>query len=144
MRPPSSCNFLSQPARFIEHKCKEAESNPQPVLQGATVGERRRLLWHGGGAESKDIPDHSLGENQARMTCPDCIHIACVGYVFSAHACVHCLSQVIACACMMYLECDGAADSNTFSMACVHCLLACMQLYRGDGGTLHDYELTGD
>jgi len=72
--------FTLQPAKYIEHKCEEAANNPQPQLQGP-VGGLRRLLWHGGGPEYRDIPDHILGEGQE---------------------------------------------------------------YRGDGGTLHNYELTGE
>jgi len=69
-----------KPAKFIEHMCKDAESNVLPIYEAPDSSRRRHLLWHGGGPEYKDIPDHDLGEGQ---------------------------------------------------------------LYRGDGGTLHPYELTG-
>jgi len=62
-----------KPSAAIEHLCEAAAENVAP---GA-----RRLLWHGGGAEALDIPDHNIGDGQR---------------------------------------------------------------YRGDGGTLHDYEISGD
>lgn len=56
-----------QTSPSIAYLCEESAENVAPGS--------RRLLWHGGGAEAEDIPDHRIGDSQRYRGDGGTIHV---------------------------------------------------------------------